>query len=279
MKKTNDIKVTLNLNQIVIILLVIASFLLGSMWTKLRGAKGEESVKITQEKGNAPTVASQPTQPPFSPQKSNKPSIKFFVMSYCPYGNQAEAGLEPVYQLLKNKVDWQPRYVIYKDYCNRATGAEKTTCEKTNCFQSGSETYCSMHGVAELNQDIREICAFNLGDLDKWWKFVAGTNQNCNVGNIETCWITEAKKAGLDTTTITSCFNKEKFALAKKETGEMDKYQAFGSPAVFIGEAAYNGGRAPEDYKKAICGAFENQPEECKTVLGNETQATAGGCN
>lgn len=279
MKKTNDIKITLNLNQIVIVLLVIASFLLGSMWTKLRNLKGGETVKITQEGKNTPTTPPQPTQPPFEPKKSAKPQVKFFVMSYCPFGNQAESGLEPVYQLLKDKVDWQPRYVIYKDYCNRSTGAEKTTCEKNNCFKSGNDIYCSMHGVAEVNQDIREICAFNLGDLSKWWQFVAGTNKNCTVDNIESCWTGEAKKAGLNTSAIESCFNKEKSTLAKKETEEMDKYQAFGSPAVFIGEAAYNGGRAPEDYKKAICGAFETQPEECKTVLGNESPAAAGGCN
>lgn len=281
MKKANDIKdikITLNLNQIVIILLVIASFLLGSVWSKLRSGGGE-SVKISQENQKTPTAAVQPTKPPFNPEKSNKPEVKFFVMSYCPYGNQAEAGMEPVYQLLKNKVDWQPRYVIYKDYCSRSTGSEKTTCEKNNCLKTGDEIYCSMHGVAELNQDIREICAFNLGDLNKWWQFVSGTNKNCNVGNIETCWTGEAKKAGLDTNKITGCLNREKFALAKKETAEMDKYQAFGSPAVFINGAAYNGGRSPEDYKKAICNAFETQPEECKTVLGQETAATAGGCN
>jgi len=266
-----------SLTSILVLLLVVASFLIGSLYAKVKYLEGGEGVKITQE--TQPAISASPTQPPFTPKKSDKPQVKFFVMSYCPFGNQAESGLEPVYQLLKDKVSWQPRYVIYKDYCNRATGSEKTTCEKNNCFKNGEEIYCSMHGVAELNQDIREICAFNLGDLNKWWQFVAGTNEDCNVGNIETCWTGQAKKAGLDIAKITSCFNKEKYVLAKKEIEEMDKYQAFGSPAVFINSVAYNGGRASEDYKKAICAAFENQPEECKTVLGDETQAAAGGCN
>lgn len=262
---------------ILIILLVIASFFSGSMWAKIKYLEGGERVKITKD--NQPTTPpAQPTRPPFTPQKSQKPQVKFFVMSYCPFGNQAEAGLEPVFQLLKDKVDWQPRYVIYKDYCQRAPADQKAKCEKDNCLKKGSEIYCSMHGVAEFNQDIREICAFKMGEPDKWWKFIELTNKNCNVGNIETCWKGEAQKAGLDTAKIESCFSSEKFSLARAQTEEMDKYQAFGSPAVFINDVSCEGGRAPEDYKKAICSSFESQPEECKEILGQESSAVEGGC-
>lgn len=267
------------LTPILIVLLVVASFLTGSMYSKIKYLEGGgEKVKITDNKAQ-PTTPAQPTQPVFSPKKTAKPQLKFFVMSYCPFGIQAEDGLGPVYELLKNKVDWQPRYVIYKDYCSGAPAAEKATCEKNYCQKTGTEIYCSMHGVAELNQDIREICAANLGDWDKWWKFISAKNKNCQLGNVETCWKGEAQKAGLDVNKITSCFNSQKFVLAKEQTEEMDKYKAFGSPAVFINEVAYNGGRAPEDYKKAICASFESQPEECNKVLGQETAPAAGGCN
>ena len=46
----------------------------------------------------------------------NKPQIDFYVMSYCPYGNQAEEAIEPVYNLLKNKADFKPHYVFYSNY-------------------------------------------------------------------------------------------------------------------------------------------------------------------
>lgn len=266
------------INLVLIVLLVIASFLAGSLWAKIRAPEGER-VKITQEGKLTPTSPAQPTRLPFTPKKSQKPQVKFFVMSYCPFGNQAEAGLEPVYQLLKDKVDWQPRYVIYKDYCERSTGEQKTKCEKDYCLKRGSEIYCSMHGVAELNQDIREICAFNLGDLGKFWKFISDTNKNCNVSNIETCWQNQARQAGLDLGKIQNCFAKQKYELAKSQTQEMEKYQAFGSPMVFINDVSYEGGRAPEDYKKAICASFESEPEECKTVLGQESSPASGGCN
>jgi len=277
MKK--EVKGENKITPILIVLLVVASFLVGSMYSKIKYLEGGgEKVKITDNKA-APTVAAQPAQPVFSAKKTATPQVKFFVMAYCPYGIQAEDGLGPVYELLKAKIDWQPRYVIYKDYCSGAAAAEKATCEKNYCQKNGEEIYCSMHGVAEFNQDIREICAANLGDWDKWWKFVNGKNKNCKVGDIETCWKGEAQKAGLDVNKITSCFNSQKFTLAKGQTEEMDKYKVSGSPAVFINEVAYNGGRAPEDYKKAICSSFETQPEECKKILGQETAATAGGCN
>jgi len=264
---------------VLIILLIVASFLVGSMYSKIKYLEdGSERVNITDSKVQ-PTVVAQPTQVPFSAKKTAQPQVKFFVMSFCPYGIQAEDGLGPVYELLKDKVDWQPRYVIYKDYCSGAPEGEKATCEQNYCFKTGTETFCSMHGVAELNQDIREICAVKLGNWDKWWQFVNGKNKNCKVGDIETCWKTEAQKAGLDVNQITSCFNSQKLTLAKEQTVEMEKYKASGSPMVFINEVAYNGGRAPEDYKKAICASFDKEPEECQKILGQETAATAGGCN
>lgn len=278
----NEQKKTVNLTPIIIVvLLLVAAFLGGSYLTRMKYEKsGAKNAGQSAEKAAQVSPAAQPTLPPFEAKKTDKPVVKFFVMAYCPYGIQAESGLEPVYQLLKDKVDWQPRYVIYQDYCAQASGDQKTTCEKQYCFKSGSETYCSMHGVAEINQDIREICAFQMGDLDKWWKFISAKNSNCTVNDIETCWKGQAQVAGLDTAKIESCFNSQKYTLAKAEIEEMAKYKATGSPMVFINDAEYNGGRAPEDYKKAICDSFDSAPSECQTSLGAASANTpAGGCN
>lgn len=256
---------------LIIFLLLVAAFLAGSTVAKVKYSGGEKK---------APTAAGEakPTLPPFTPKKSAEPEVKFFVMSFCPFGNQAEMGLEPVYQLLKDKVSWQPRYVIYKDYCSQAPVEQKEKCEKDYCIKSGRESFCSMHGLQEFNQNIREICAFNLDDQDKWWKFVSAVNQKCTSQNVDVCWLDEAKAAGLDTNKITGCEKTQKISLAQKEVAEMEKYQTTGSPMVFINDVLYNGGRAPEDYKKAICSAFENPPEECGKVLGQESAPASGGC-
>lgn len=255
------------------VLTVIAAFLLGS---EVARAKYGNSVV---EQAIVPTTAPLPTSPPFTPTKTDKPEVKFFVMSFCPYGNQAEAGLEPVYQLLETKVTFLPRYVIYQDYCSGAPVDQKDSCEKNYCLASGGETYCSMHGLQELNQNIREICAFDQGDQDKWWKFVSLVNQNSTAQDIDTTWQAQAKTAGLDTAKISSCEKSQKVTILKKEVTENTKYQATGSPMIFINGVSYNGGRAPEDYKKAICSSFNNPPQECNQVLGQESAATSAGCN
>lgn len=287
---------------------------LGAKSSKTEG----EKVKITEEKQptDKPVLGSQTE---FTPKKSAKPEVKFFVMSFCPYGNQAEEGLEPVYQLLKDKVNWQPRYIV-----SEITQQTKDSCEKQGCpgriFNDDAKKRCeeaikqgqvkdmetckgyfpyktveeclqkdcaplkvgkfqSLHGDQELNQDVREICAFNEGDMDKWWKFVSLINKNCGSQNVDGCWQDYAKQAGYNTSKITNCFNSQLKSLLSDQVEEANKFKAQGSPAVFINEVSYNGGRAPEDYKKAICASFENPPSECQQVLGQESGPVSGGCN
>ncbi|MBU1975201.1 MAG: GILT family protein, partial [Nanoarchaeota archaeon] len=78
----------------------------------------------------------------------NKPQIDFYVMSYCPYGNQAEEAIEPVYQALKDNAIFNPRYVWYSNYQGGGPNY---------CLDAESK-YCSMHGIQEANQNIRELC-------------------------------------------------------------------------------------------------------------------------
>ncbi len=257
-------------NYILLGLVVVGAFLVGSLWTRVRFLEQGTKETTAPQQGKVAGEAAQP--------KTDKPGVKFFVMSFCPYGNQAEAGLKPVYDLLKDKVNWQPQYIIYKDYCSQAPEDQKAECEKNSCLKKDGKTYCSMHGIGELNQDIREICSFNMGNLAKWWDFVSRVNDKCSAKDVDTCWEAQAKEAGLDTLTIKNCQETQAFSLMDKEISQMEKYQAQGSPMVFVNDKVYNGGRAAEDYKKAICGAFNKEPAECATVLGTASSQTAGGC-
>lgn len=92
--------------------------------------------------------------------KTDKPTVKFFVMSFCPYGQQAMAGLKPVAELLGDKADFQPHYVIYENYCGYGKPCSAYPEERPNfCLDSDKEipSYCSMHGIAELNENIRQL--------------------------------------------------------------------------------------------------------------------------
>ena len=285
---------------LLIIALIILSFISGSLWMRLRNLEKGKEVKKGEKEEAQPSVAN------FNPEKKEKPEVKFFVMSFCPFGNQAEKGLEPVYRLLKDKVLWQPRYVIYnKDYCNNMVYDEKrcqqlvdagrvpdletckkyfpfkTTdeCVKKFCLQEGENYYCSMHGIGEANQNVREICVYKNFGMDKYWDFVAKVNDKCNPGNVEDCWQSEAEEVGLDVSQITQCQENQALALLREEVTEDQKYKVRGSPTVYINNSLYKGGRQPEDYKKAICAGFKEQPEECKKVLSSSTKGPSiGGC-
>lgn len=303
-------------SRLIVILAMVAAFLTGSSIAKKKFDTANNNATLTPLPTQAPVV--------FQPAKSAKPEVLFFVMSFCPYGNQAEAGLEPVYKLLKDKVSWVPRYIIsdkkasceqgcpYKIYsesqCQQLVDEKRVpdmeTCKKYFPYSSADEClkkecvaikpgeYESLHGQQELHQNIREIIVYNSlietgskvlgaqteGVLAKWWKFIGLVNQNCNSGNADTCWRAQATTAGINTNDILKNEKSQFKTLSDKEIAEAQKYNASGSPTVFINGVLYNGGRSAEDYKKAICASFENPPEECSQILGQESATTSAGC-
>jgi hypothetical protein len=327
-KEKNDsyLKIPLIGTIIFSLLLVTSSFFAGAAWIKIKN--GGTSSKLTSENT-------------FSAIKNNKPQLDFYVMSFCPYGNQMETTLRPIFDLLGDKVELRPRYIFDKiegnltTYC-KSKSPDPTQCETyvansggqlksiADCQQQiatmvktcnnenqylkiGDNLYSSLHGRIEANQDVREICAYNLAEDKKlWWDFVENVNINCNLNNADTCWEEQAQKAGLDANKITECFNKDAGSLIEKEIAATTKYQIQGSPTLMIGEQAFppeidptstdqnikigkevfslNQVRTPNVIKEALCTGFKKAPKECKTILddpaaeaGQAADAT-GGC-
>ena len=52
------------------------------------------------------------TPPPQDMPKTDKPKVDLYVMSFCPYGNQAEDTMLPVYGALKDNVEWNIHYIV-----------------------------------------------------------------------------------------------------------------------------------------------------------------------
>jgi len=211
----------------------------------------------------------QPTPTPVEYKKSDKPDVLMFVMSFCPYGQQAEKGLKPVAELLGDKINFEPHFVIYSknegytypDYC---------IDENAN--------YCSMHGISELREDVRQLCIWKYAP-EKFWPYVEKIyNGNCNIQNIDTCWKEQASAVGIDTAKIETCFANEALSLLEEEVKLNNKYGVQGSPTVFINETEYEGGRASENYKTAICSAFNTAPSECSQSLSNTSSGASGQC-
>jgi protein-disulfide isomerase len=201
----------------------------------------------------------------------NKPQIDFFVMSYCPYGNQAEEMIKPVYDSLGDNAIFNPRYVIYSNY--QGGGPQY-------CRSEGK--YCSMHGIQELNQNVREICVNKNYGIKEWFDFAIAMNEQCNAGNADTCWKKVAESLDLDTAKISACEKNEADTLLAKEKELNDLLSVSGSPTIFVEAEAYEGARTAAGIQQALCSAYDGKkPAKCANVPVETTSGATvptGGC-
>jgi glutaredoxin len=218
------------------------------------------------------TQAQQPTQ---DIAKTEKPNVKFFIMAFCPFGQQTESGLEPVFNLLGDKIEMEPHYVIYSNYASQRGAASLDYC------LTEEENYCSMHGTGELNEDIRQLCIDKYYDSSTWWTYVMKINEKCSSGDVDTCWESIAKESGIDTEKIKTCQSEEAADLLKIEKSLNDEYEVSGSPTIFINNELHKGGRSSADFQTAICNAFITSPEECSGEINSpsvQQTAPTQGC-
>lgn len=206
-------------------------------------------IDMTQE---IPTQNEQPQEIP----KTDKPTVQLFVMSFCPYGIQAEQIMKPVVDLLGNKATIEPQFIV---------------------SVSGT-TVNSLHGDYEAKEDMRQACIWKDYGQTIFWKYVDYVNGNCNSDNIDTCWKTAATNASIDVSKVETCVTNEGLNLMKEEETLANQNGVSGSPTLLINGALYSGARTPEDFKQAICSAFNTPPSECSQTLGTSGGTASGGC-
>lgn len=195
-------------------------------------------------------------QKPKEIPKTEVPDAKLFVMSFCPYGNQAEDAMMPVINLLKDKAKIELHYIVSK----------------------AGNKYQSLHGDQELQQDIREICVQKY-QKDKLWDFIKEINSKATSQNVNAKWEGIAKNLGIDVNQIKQCQTNEGPTLLNQEIKLTDKYKISGSPTLLINETIFQGSRTSEAYKEAICSGFKVAPQECnKKLSGTTSNASSGGC-
>jgi glutaredoxin len=190
---------------------------------------------------------------------SAKPTVDLYVMSFCPYGNKAEDTIQPVYELLKDKVDFNFHYIV----------------------SSSGDTINSLHGQPEVVQNEREACVLKYFGKDKWMGFVTYVNTNC--GSDGACWEAGIGSVGLSSTKIAACVKAEGVALMKAEEKKSSEAGASGSPTMLVNgvstKSVYKYSDS-EAYKQTICSAFETVPAECEKTLDSATTTAEGGsCN
>ncbi len=208
-------------------------------------------INLDEKPENAPETAQSETKPV---TKSDKPDVKVFVMSYCPFGLQAQKMYIPAYNLLKDKANME---IMFVDYL--------------------------MHGEKELVGNINEYC-IQKEQGDKFIKYLSCFTTS---GDHSKC----VKDAGVDATKLKSCYeatdkqfnltadfkaSKDQFPKFALHSDLCKQYNVLGSPTIVInGAEADVSPRSPEQFKKVICDAFNTKPSECDTKL-SETAASSG---
>lgn len=188
--------------------------------------------------------------------KSSKPEVLLFVMSFCPYGNVAENGMVDVIALLGDKIAFEPVYIL-----------------------SGSNgKYSALHGVEELNQNIREKIVFNKYGAKKWVMFTYDVNMNCTLQNAGTCWKEAAVRQGIDVAAVQAEFDKNFNEIADREVALGVQYSVQSSPTLMVNGKTFNGARSADAFKQFLCSGFSVEPDECKTALSTAEGVATGSC-
>ena len=166
---------------------------------------------------------------PKAPVKSARPAVDLYVMAFCPYGTQAEAVMKPVVGLLGSKADIRLRYI---------TTVTGTTADSVN----------SLHGPAEAQEDLRQICIQKYYP-EKFWSYISLFDQTCypqlsNAAPQNACQRNVSVQTGIDVTKIETCASgQEGIALLKADEADSNKNGASGSPTLTINGVTYSGAR------------------------------------
>jgi glutaredoxin len=209
----------------------------------------------TTEEIEIPTV--QPAQQDIP--KSDKPEVELFVMSYCPYGTQAEKGIIPAVRALGGNIDFKVRFVYY------AMHGEKEVTEQTR-------QYCIQE---EQNDKLLDYLACFLGD---------GESEPClTEANIDTAKLDLCVEAADSEFEITANLEDEekwlngRYPKFNTDADLNSEYGVSGSPTLVINGNKVSSSRDSASYLATICSAFNEAPEACSEELSSATPSAGFG--
>lgn len=207
--------------------------------------EGEE----TEPKESTPAPLTEVTN------KQDVPTVELFVMSYCPYGTQAEKGIVPAVKALGSKIKFDVKFVSY-----------------------------IMHGKKEFDENINQYCIQKLapnqflGYLDCFNK--GGNSAKCMTSyKISTAKINACIKETDAQFKLTEAFDSApkdgSFPPFNIQKDLNDQYGVQGSPTLVINGQVIDSARDSASFLKAICSGFTKEPAACSAKLSS-TAPVAG---
>ncbi|MCP4678038.1 MAG: hypothetical protein GY854_21495 [Deltaproteobacteria bacterium] len=173
-----------------------------------------------------------------------KVQLDFHIMSKCPFGVKVLQGIAPVLDKMGDRVDLNVHYI------GRKKDGELT----------------SMHGEPEVNGNILQLCANEVGGKDAWLSFLKCQNEDWR--KIPEGWEACAKTAKIDEAKMKTCYKGDqgKKLLEASFNISLEK-KATGSPTIFLAGESYRGGRSEQSFARAICGKMaEPKAKYCKEI-------------
>ncbi len=153
-----------------------------------------------------------------------KPEVELFVMSYCPYGVQAEQELLPFFETYGDTINFKLRFIVGK--------------EESSAENAGEDIrFTSLHGETELIENKRQMVIAELYP-DKLFDYLL-----CRADHLHEAWVNCAKNVGLDVGRIAEAVEAEKVTLDLVE--EIQRKEALnikGSPTLVIDGRIIDGG-------------------------------------
>lgn len=195
-------------------------------WTKISDLIKEENQKASQQKQQSSELQSIP--------KSDKPKVKLFVMTHCPYGTQAEKGFIPAIKALGDNIDAKIKFVHY-----------------------------FMHQPEET-ETLLQVC-IREEQSDKFLPYLECFLED---GNSERC----LDKVEIDKDKMNECVSSKKAdEYYKGDSADSKAAGVQGSPTLVIDGQIVSSGRSPAAYLATICSAFNEEPVVCEQELSSAT--------
>ncbi len=249
--------------------MISASFLAGSIWQK---SQVNPQVNQSTQKALSQNYR-------FQPKKTTTPEIKLFFQSFSQEDIELQTNLITLVEEFGQQVTWQPHYLFSES--SNPSQINNCLATETNSF------YCSPQGKNQLNQNVREICAWRFANNKlQWWKFVNSIYQNCTLSEIDTCWQEQAKEANLPSNQIQNCFSTQAVEIIQEEITAFNNNSINQTPVILIndirlpfstltanaknvvkiGNNYFSGEElnSPEYLRAAVCASFKDKPELCK---------------
>ncbi len=225
-------------NEAWLLLLAVAS-LGGCVSTTNRSARVEGGGgRVLQRPTPRPPAA------PATPTPRERVAVVMYVMSQCPYGVTAIDAFLPVLAEMGDRVDFRLEYI--------------------GEIRNGKLT--SMHGDAEVQGNIHQLCARALYPKQKQWTaFVACENKIWR--SLPAGWQGCAREAGMDVGRMGSCVGgKQGQDLLRASFEASKRANAFGSPTIVIAGKEYSAERSKVDFIRAACQSMTHKAAACSKL-------------